>query len=66
MHAHAGILGRLELVPHINLGGGVVADEHDRERGRAPEPLLNVGYPSTELVADLLGNGLAVEKGRGH
>ena len=35
VHAHAGVFGRLQLVADVDLGCRVVADEHDRERGRA-------------------------------
>src|SRR6185503_815357 len=43
-----------------------VADEHDRKGRRAAESQLDVGDASRELVADLLSDGLAVEKGSGH
>src|SRR5207344_2712984 len=63
---HPGFLGRLELVADVDRRCGVVADEHDRERGRTAQLLADARDAGLELIANLLGDGLAVENLGGH
>ena len=61
LDAHPFTFSGLELAAHIDLRRRVVADEHDRERRRPPEPLADTSDAHGELVANLLRDRFAVE-----
>jgi hypothetical protein len=61
----AELLAGLDLVAHVDLGGGVVAHEHGGEAGT--EALRGEGaHLGADFIFDLRGDLGAVEKGRGH
>ena len=56
----------LALVADVDLAGGVVADEHNRQSGYDPAFVPEPGNIASQLFADLLGQGFPIEERRGH
>src|SRR5690606_31228746 len=61
----SGLFAGGRLVAHIDLRGGVFADQHDRQPG-GDAARLEFGHALTDLRLDLVGKRLAVDDASGH